>query len=322
MEDPSAAPAARVSVIIPLYNSEKYLRQTLDSVLAQTLTDWELVLVDDGSTDATPRIAAEYAARDARIRAVTQANGGIARARNTGVRESNAAAPYVAFLDHDDVWEPDALETLVKALEARPNAVAAHGLAGYIDAAGRPVAHPEADVFQRERNGLAGDRLILWPASEPTTFDVLAYQSCLLTVGVAVMRRAALERAGEGPFDPDTVPVDDWDLWLRLSMQGPLLYLEETVVHWRKHDTNTSGDQDLMRSKQDFVRSRHYNSGRLTEEQRTKILLGFRHSQASVARMRFEWARGAVRRGKPVDALKEAARALKCLTRSRRGAPC
>ena len=100
----------RFSVVIPVYNVEPYLRQCLDSMLAQTYSDWETVCINDGSTDGSAAILADYAARDSRFRVVTQPNGGLSAARNTGL--DNAQGDYLLFLDSDDWLEPNALETL------------------------------------------------------------------------------------------------------------------------------------------------------------------------------------------------------------------
>lgn len=98
------------SVIIPVYNVEPYLRECLDSVLAQTCGDWEAVCVDDGSTDGSGDILADYASRDSRIHVVTQANSGLSAARNTGL--DHARGDYILFLDSDDWLEPSALESI------------------------------------------------------------------------------------------------------------------------------------------------------------------------------------------------------------------
>lgn len=102
----------KVSVIIPVYNVEEYLRETLDSVLAGTLQDFELLLVDDGSTDGTPEICRQYAERDERIQVFTKENGGVGSARNYGL--DRARGEYIAFIDGDDLVRPDYLEKLVR----------------------------------------------------------------------------------------------------------------------------------------------------------------------------------------------------------------
>lgn len=99
-----------ISVIVPVYQAEKLLPQCVESVLAQTFSDWELLLIDDGSRDGSPALCDGYAARDARVRAFHKPNGGVSDARNLGLAQ--AAGQYIAFLDADDAFEPAALETL------------------------------------------------------------------------------------------------------------------------------------------------------------------------------------------------------------------
>lgn len=103
---------ALVSVIIPVYKVEKYLRQCVDSVLAQTYHNLEIILIDDGSPDSSGDICEEYAGRDSRIRVIHQENGGLSKARNTGL--SNAHGEYITFIDSDDFVDPRYVETLLK----------------------------------------------------------------------------------------------------------------------------------------------------------------------------------------------------------------
>ena len=105
----------KVSVILPCYNSEKYINQCLDSILSQTLPDFEVICVDDGSSDATLQILHGYAARDGRVKVLTQPNGGAGAARNNGLRQ--ARGEYLSFLDADDFFEPTMLEEAVRTAE-------------------------------------------------------------------------------------------------------------------------------------------------------------------------------------------------------------
>ena len=106
----------RVSLIVPVFNTAPFLRECLESVLAQTFPDWELVCVDDGSTDDSPRILAEYSARDERIVVLRQSNSGQGAARNAGL--GKARGEYVLFLDSDDLLDSGALSDLVKICDA------------------------------------------------------------------------------------------------------------------------------------------------------------------------------------------------------------
>ncbi len=107
----------RLSVVVPVYNVELFLTDCLQSLAEQTMTDLEVVMVDDGSTDGSAALAAEFAARDDRFRLVSQQNGGLGHARNTGVRNCDPESRYLAFVDSDDIIPPNAYELLVGALE-------------------------------------------------------------------------------------------------------------------------------------------------------------------------------------------------------------
>ncbi len=106
-----------VSIIVPIYNVEKYLEETLGSVLKQTYTNWELILIDDGSPDRSVEIAKKFL-DDQRIKLISQTNQGVSVARNNGMKACKGT--YIAFLDADDIWEVDKLEKQIKVLEASP----------------------------------------------------------------------------------------------------------------------------------------------------------------------------------------------------------
>ncbi len=116
-----------VSIIAPVYNTEKYLPRCLDSLLAQTYTDFELILVDDGSTDASPAICDEYAAKDGRITVIHKENGGVSSARNRGLEIAKGA--YITFADSDDFLGGAHLETLVKLIVAEQADISVVGMA-------------------------------------------------------------------------------------------------------------------------------------------------------------------------------------------------
>lgn len=129
-----------VSIIVPVYNTEPYLRQCLDSVLEQSFSDFELILVDDGSTDSSGAICDGYAAKDCRIRVIHQENAGQGRARNVAMDQ--AAGKYLIFLDSDDYWLPDTLETLVSEAERNQTQVLVFGAVPFWDGMEEPENHP------------------------------------------------------------------------------------------------------------------------------------------------------------------------------------
>jgi glycosyltransferase involved in cell wall biosynthesis len=160
-------PNPSISVVIPTHGG-RFLSAAVESVRAQTVSDWELVIVDDSSKDGTAEVARRLATEDPRVRVVTNPrNTGIAAARNRGLASISVGSEYVAFLDHDDVWMPEALETLRAALLASAKASAAHGMASGIDALGATVPVPPERL---RRRGILDGRLVEWPRGRATEF--------------------------------------------------------------------------------------------------------------------------------------------------------
>jgi len=206
-----------VSVIIPAYNAERYLRETLESVLAQTYRDFEVIVVDDGSTDRTGAIAAGFGPP---VRCIRQANAGPSPARNRGIREARGA--LIAFLDADDLWLPEKLAEQVPLFD--PSASLGAGPQGSVglvychaermDAEGRPLPTPEA----RKPTGRVLE-------------DFLFRNHC--PTSAAVVRRECLERVGG--FAEDYIWAEDWHLWLRLARHYAFAAVPRVLVRHRVH---------------------------------------------------------------------------------------
>ena len=143
--------APQISVIIPVYNAEKTLKDCLDSVLGQSFRDMEIICVNDGSTDDSPRILSEYAAADGRVRAITKANGGAGSARNRGIDEAHGE--YLAFIDADDFWKPKLLEKVLAAAEKHHADLCYYSCEQYDETTGKTSGfphsawYPKAEVF-------------------------------------------------------------------------------------------------------------------------------------------------------------------------------
>ena len=199
MPDDVASPGQTplISVIVPAYNTAPYIEETLLSVVGQTFTDFEIIVVNDGSPD-TPALEAALAPFAARIRYVVQENRGLSAARNAGIAVSRGK--YVAFLDSDDAWEPDYLEYQLSELSRR-------GLA---------VVYANATTFG---DPLRSGRLFMdmHPSSGDVTIESLVAQRCNVMVSV-LARRDALEKAGL--FDESLRSSEDFDLWLRVINSG------------------------------------------------------------------------------------------------------
>ena len=131
-----------VSVIIPVYKVEKYLRRCLDSLIAQTFADWQAICIDDGSPDRSPAILDEYAARDARIKVIHRANGGVSSARNLGIE--NASGNYIHFLDADDWIDPEYYQAMVTvATDSDADMV----VSGFVSDNGGPLRHRQIHII-------------------------------------------------------------------------------------------------------------------------------------------------------------------------------
>ena len=222
--------APLVSVIIPTYNGACFLAQTIESVLAQTYPSLEVLVVDDGSTDATWAVTAGYGSR---VRYVRQANAGTAAARNRGVVE--ARGEYVALLDHDDLWLPHKLERQLPFFAGDP-------------AIGVVFAGIE---FFRTRTGEVTAQY--FPGPELGPHDLLAHR--VLPIQTVVFRRSALDAVG--PFDEGLRGTDDWDLGIRLSMRFRMVGVPETLARVRLHPGQQGGNARSMYRQARLVLQKH-----------------------------------------------------------------
>lgn len=200
-----------VSIVMPCYNAAAHLPLSVGSVQAQTMQDWELIAVNDGSSDGT--LAWLHQQTDPRIRIIDQPNGGVSRARNAGLAE--ARGHQVAFLDADDTWTPNFLECMSGALDSRPDAVLAYcgwqnlGLPG---GAGEPFIPPDYEGPGKAETLFAGCR---WP------------------IHAALVRRDAVTRAGG--FDTSLKNAEDYALWLRIALDAPIVRVPEVLAHYHFH---------------------------------------------------------------------------------------
>ena len=291
-----------VSVVIPAYKAVPFLEKTLQSVMSQAWTDWECCVVDDGSPDHTAEIARGCAAVDSRIAVVSVPNGGVARARNTGL--ARAKGEFVIFLDADDLWIPETLSRLVKALQSDPQAPASHGIAAYIDGAGNPLWPGEGERWSRDRlRFFAGEGVGESGMDGPTTFEHFATQCPILSAGAVLIRRAALEKVGA--WDVRFSTAADWELWVRLSRLGGFAFCNEVVLLYRKQAGSMSFNRKEMRRESAEVRRLIANSPANSQPQRDFALRAYKGFYQRLARIRFESAMKNLRSGTPVAAAKE-----------------
>jgi len=214
-----------VSVVMAAYNVAPYIGDAIESVLNQTHGDLELLVVDDGATDGTAAIAEAYAARDPRVRVLTQANRGLSAARNHGLRI--ATGPVIAILDSDDMWEASYLEAQVRILDA----------------------HPEVDIVTGNAwllgGRLSGSPARAWPDQRPapTLAGMIADETAVFIM--SIFRRRVYDSIGA--FDETLRTNEDYDFWLRAACHGFVFSRNDTPLgHYRIRGDSLSADEVRM----------------------------------------------------------------------------
>ncbi len=222
---------SRVSVIIPVYNSAKTVGEALDSVAAQTYTDYEIIVVNDGSSDQSENVIKKYMRPPLDVTYVEQVNKGPGAARNTGLRL--AKGEFVAFLDADDLWDKDKLATAVQAMDAHPEVKLVFTDMRHV--VNNSLAH-SSYLHERGYRHIASGHI----------YDNLLKGNFIFTPTV-VLRRDALDETGQ--FDEQLPIAEDYDLWLRITRQYPVYYLDRPLVTRRRMGSN------ITENKQAYVQS-------------------------------------------------------------------
>ncbi|KYC39250.1 glycosyl transferase family A [Scytonema hofmannii PCC 7110] len=211
-----------VSVIVPAYNAERTILQTVLSIQKQSLSDLEIIIINDGSTDKTVELL--NTVQDPRLKIFNYENGGLPVARNRGI--SHATGEYVAFIDADDLWTPDKLESQLAALEKHPDAGVAYSWTRFMD--------EKAETYH---------------LSTPIYFEGDVYANLLVWNFIAsgsnpLVRREAIKDVGE--FDATLRSAEDWDYWLRLARRWHFAVVPKAQVLYRKSSGAMSSKIDVM----------------------------------------------------------------------------
>lgn len=240
--DHTAPPKSRpgVSVITASYNYERYLGEAIDSVLAQTMPDWELIIVDDGSSDSSPDIIRQYCEKDKRIRSFhhpDNKNHGLTATLELGI--SVAKGTFIAFLESDDIWAPDCLE---KRLEL-------------INKNGAGALFNHLQIINMTGEAVPGDMVFIESiyknfsskSGQLGLFETLLWQNCIPTFSCAMVKADLLHSIN---FDSPVARWLDWWLWIQISTQTSFVYLPEACTLWRTH-------KDSYNSKRRFTAYLH-----------------------------------------------------------------
>lgn len=219
----------KVSIIIPAYNAVAYLPETLESVFKQTFTDFEVLIIDDGSSDGTVEWASQIA--DSRVKLISQTNQGSSVARNTGI--TAAQGEYIALLDADDIWEQTKLEKQVRFLEENPSV-------GLVDT---------WTVLVDQQNKSTG-KVIVSHAEKDAWKQLVQFKTVCCCDSTPLIRRSCFETVGL--FNPDLPFLEDLDMWIRLASSYEFGVVKEPLVRYRQHpgskSTNCQGMLEAFRT--------------------------------------------------------------------------
>jgi glycosyltransferase involved in cell wall biosynthesis len=203
-----------VSVLMPVYNAERYVAEAVESILKQTFTDFEFIIINDGSTDRTLEILQRYAEQDSRIRLISRENRGLIKTLNEGV--DLATASYIARMDADDISYPDRLFKQINFLKEHPNYVAIGSKTRLIDEDGDPLSLFSLDTTHKE-------------------IDLAHLQG----IGGAIAHPVAMFRKDKfysvGQYRAEFIYAEDLDLWLRMAEVGELGNLPDLLLDYRQH---------------------------------------------------------------------------------------
>jgi len=206
-----------VSVIIPAYNAAPWIAETIDSVLNQTFQDFEIIVVDDGSTDGTTEIVKKYKSQ---VQYLYKKNGGVGSARNAGIRA--ARGRYIACVDADDLWLPEKLEVQTQLLQKEPSLAWVYSDGLIFENNSNQNLH----LFSQSASMISGD--VLRP---------LLLQD-FIPCPTPVVRRDIFENVGFFEEDISLQSVADWDMWLRISAKYPVGFIDKPLVKYRRHSTS------------------------------------------------------------------------------------
>src|SRR2546425_1425031 len=209
-----------VSVVIPAFNAAAFIERTLDSVHAQTYSSYDIIVVDDGSSDDTHEVVEHYFKRHGMSgQCIRQINKKIAAARNTGMRAARGA--YIALLDHDDLWHPEKLAVVMREFEL----------------------HPEADLICHNENITLNSRVLRVSRNGPGVRDMyecLLFSGNRLSPSATVLRRDKVLAIGGFCENPDFNTVEDYDFWMRLSKTAKFHFLDRVLGEYQVVDRAAS----------------------------------------------------------------------------------
>ncbi len=260
----------KVSIITPCYNSEKYVGRTIESVRAQTLSDWEHIIVDDGSTDSSAAVVERYLPQDRRLRLVRRVNSGCAQARNAGFRACSPDSQYLLFLDADDCLEPEMLEVVNRYLEVHPQVGMTHCSHQFIDAEDHVITEQDAGMTWSARRVPHGLGIRSLRADEPQTPFEAVFALAGIIPSLAVFRRSIYEST-PGWDEEMGIIYEDVSLYLHMALRSEVHYIPQKLVCYRIHPRQTSAVSEKFSAHERKLYAKWQRPDGLTREQQEQV---------------------------------------------------
>jgi glycosyltransferase involved in cell wall biosynthesis len=267
-----------VSVVVPVYNGEKTIQETVESVLSQTLSDLELLVINDGSQDSTLERVSSF--QDSRIKVFSYANAGLAASRNRGLKL--ASSDYISFIDADDLWTLDKLESQYQALQKNPQAAVAYSWTDYID---------DSSQFLRRGSHITVNGNV---------YAKLLIIDFLENGSNALIRKQAL--IDVGGFDESLPAAEDWDIFLKLAAYYPFVTVSSPQILYRLSSNSMSANvvrqeaacvtvlnRAFTQAPESLQYLKRYSFGNLYKYLTAKILEGYPDRQRGLAASRLFW---------------------------------
>ena len=296
-----------ISIIIPTYNRVQYATRAIAAIQDQAFTDWELIVVDDGSSDGTAEVLPSLAALDARIQYVRQANAGVSVARNTGMAVMHPDTRYIMFHDDDDWLTEDGLTRLSALAAAFPDAPAVTGLPRHCDDNGYSTETLET-CYGAKRIAVGWNGFAMkMEFDAPESFASMVVWCGIGTPALALIRRDAFAKTGG--FVTRCQPSEDWLLWLDLTRQGDIPRTGTFTLNKCVHPGAVTQNGKVMAAGEPAVRREVLMLAGITPQQRLVSLQGYLLSSLANA----SWAVEDFRNRKVVSGLKQVYRLLKRL---------
>jgi glycosyltransferase involved in cell wall biosynthesis len=289
---PTSIPTA--GLVLPAYNAQRFLAEAIAAIQGQTVADFICVVVDDGSTDGTAQMARDLTMWDGRFTVVSKSHGGVASARNYGLRHLPPTR-YVSFPDGDDRLDPDALELLLARAEAG-SYIGAHALARRIDEHGVVLASNQwwTDLA-RNRCVARHGRLHPIAADVPTSFNTLINACTMYPPALAITRRDIADAVGD--FTTTCNVFEDWDWFIRCTRHGNYAFADRAVIDYRIHAGNLSKDPNSLHY-YERVRIRTSRSDLNSPDQQRIVRAAWRAAELAHVRDNAKLCRIALMKGK------------------------